>query len=116
MEKTIRFNAIVYFIDKAIAENLNIECTWFGIEIYNGDKCVEFILGHDNDKKFISFRTVNHGLSEYIYLTEEELLYWELLRVKCKKYQHDKAVTDFSNFFKEDSKPTDINDLDNDDE
>ena len=115
MEKTIKFNDIIYFIDKAIAENLNIECSWFGIQIYNDDKFIRFMVGDDNDKKIITFTTNNYGQSKYIYPTEEELLYWELLKIKCEEYQHNKAVNELLNFFKEDSKPTDINNLDDDD-
>ena len=116
MEKKIEFNEIIAFIEKAMNNNCNIDCSCYDIKVSSNNKVIDFIQGSDHGTDILTFRTSDNGHLGYIYPTEEEILQWKLLTIKCREYQHDKAVNYFNNFFKNNSEFTDINDLDNDDE
>lgn len=110
MEK-IMMNDIIAFVNKAIKNNMYIdtdeECS---ITIINNDKLINFLLEED----YMLIKTDNGSISFYV--DNKEDLQFKLLIENCIEYCEKKGFEDFNNFFKEDSKPTDINDLDNEDD
>lgn len=118
MEKKIFVNDIIDFVHKAIQKNLRIESSFGYITIQNDKKDINFIIGHnDNKQQVLVIRTTNSGKTYELELTEEEILKWKLLKIECYNYQNDIAIKEFYTFFDdEDSKPTTINDLDNEDD
>lgn len=111
MEKTIEFKDVVAFIRKAMDNGMRV----------NGDCFRVFIYTENNRSWHINFRLYEKTIliettyGDYeISISKKEHLEFEVLIEEIKHYQQQKALEFFNNFFKEDSKPTDINDLDDD--
>ncbi len=108
----IMMNDVIAFVDKAIKYNMYIETDGeCSITVINNDKLVNFLLEED----YVSVKTDN-GIMDFD-ITDKEGFQFKVLIENCVEYCEEKAFEDFNNFFKEeDSKPTDINDLDNEDD
>lgn len=115
MEK-ISMNDIIAFVKKAMNKNFKVEYSFGGISIYNNKKEIRIVRGYCNAEQTLIIIT-NNGKTHELEMFEEDVLKWKLLTIECKSYQNNKAIKDFNNFFDdEDSKPTTINDLDNEDD
>ena len=104
----ITIDRIFAFIIQAMAEDLNINVYNNRIKIRNLDKNVYCIFNILQEEVIV--KTKNGSCTVNITLPD----YHKLMVIKDDiiKYRENKAVEEFNNFFKEDNKPTDINDLD----
>ena len=113
MEKTIEFKDVVAFIRKAMDNGMRVKEDLFGVYVYKeNDKnsYIKFLLGD-------TIIIIKNTCGEYIIkISKKEHLEFEVLIEEIKQYQQQKVLKFFNNFFKEDSKPTDINDLDDEDD
>lgn len=129
MEKTIRMNDIIAFLERAIKEGLSIEEIRFLGNSFNKDWGYLFEVTSDKQKiriyivkdeyKIISIvNRIENGRYKCKWdLNEKEKLSFDKLYLDILEYRETKAINLFNNFFKkEDFKLTDINDLDNDDD
>lgn len=126
MEMKIEFEDIISFIEKAIKNNLNIKTTvrnWgetseVNITIYKDDDVYSGIyIQHFSDKNHISLSVTRNYLDWVdVEVSEIDIAKFKLEVLKAREYSKNKVIDYFNNFFKEESKPADINDLDNDDE
>lgn len=117
MEKKILMNDVINLVKESIKRKFKIECFCRSITIYNKEKEINIIQGHNNNKEVLVIRTTNLGRTKELELSEEDVLKWKLLEIECDNHQNDIAIKEFNNFFDdEDSKPTTINDLDSEDD
>ena len=117
MEKKILMSDVINLVKESIKRKFRIECAFRSIIIYNKEKEIDIIQGHNNSKEVLVIRTTNLGKTEELELSEEDVLKWKLLEIECNNYQNDIAIKEFNNFFDdEDFKPTTINDLDSEDD
>lgn len=127
MEKNmIKFEDIINFVYKAMDKNLIISTLYrdfeydqdFSINIKKKDdsELIDFTM-YETGKLFVStsYRFLRSDQIE-IDLTEKEILKFKSLVLDAQEYSKNLTLQKFNTFFKDDSKPTDINDLDNDDE
>lgn len=132
MEKRIKFKNVIDFITKAMDTNCDINL-YFYIEGNNNISISKEVNKNDlKAYKDISWKKVNNKLSinlsssgfienisDYVIEVEDrkDILTWESLIEDVIDYTHRKLEIEFDNFFKdENSKPTTINDLDNEDD
>ena len=125
MEKTIKFEDIIVFIEKAMEKNLNIETTI----IKSWDNFSEIhIYIYDTDESCISIRHISR-YNDLITITKNRLdcidievseidtARFKVEVLKAQEYSKNKVIVYFNNFFAvEESKLTDINDLDNEED
>lgn len=132
MEKKIKFEDIVVFIIKAMSLNCTIDLYHYKeLDMYSTlyittkiskDECKgrEINWKQENDKLYInlSHNSYSKKLSDYIIEVEnrKDILRWETLIEEVTEYVHYKLEIEFENFFNNESKPTDINDLDEGDD
>ena len=104
-------NDIIAFVEIAMEKNLKINLYGFGgIRISNSEKDVKLLpLGNT-----LEIQT-NSG-SFNVTFTEEDNLVWKLLMLKVNKYRKNMGIKEFQNFFQEENKPLDINELDDKEE
>ena len=124
MEKKIKFNDVVEFVKRAIS---NKNCC---VILYIDSICIH---KKTDDNKFSSFDIVwcentNNleihldkfvlGTNDYVIeITEpKEILTWKMLIEEAKDSVFKTIEYKFNNFFKEENKVTDINDLYSDDD
>ena len=122
MERNIKFPHVVGFIRKSMEDNYDIAI--YSEDDYlcirkekNGEIIDSFIFTAIFDDEVLKIYLQNR--SDYVVETREktDILYWKLLLEEVREYVDRKIEYQFNTFFNEDnSKPTDINDLDNDDE
>jgi hypothetical protein len=123
-------NDIIAFIERAIKENLNIRTThreWssnfeeYVINIYNSDEelfVIQYLHEGSSNKKNNVIQ-ISKGLLDWvdIEVSEMDIALFKVEILKAEKYSKNKVIEAFNNFFEEDnSKPTTIDDLDNDEE
>lgn len=121
----VMMNDVIAFIERAIKEDLNIEveyCDHTGYKYYvvqisdNNRKCfrIECII---KDNK-ITFELHQPRLNSVVMeISEMELALFKVEVLKAREYSKNKTIEAFNNFFEKDSsKPTTINDLDNEDD
>lgn len=127
----VTMNDIIAFIERAMKENLNIRTThreWgpnfeeYVINIYNLNEDL-FVIQYLNDKESSNKKgnsiQISKGLLDWvdIEVSEMDIALFKVEVLKAEKYSKNKVIEAFNNFFeKDDSKPTTINDLDNDEE
>ena len=125
----VTMNDIIAFIERAMKENLNIRTThreWgsnleeYIINIYNSNEDLFLIqyLNTDLNKNKNSVQ-ISKGLLDWvdIEVSEMDIALFKVEILKAEKYSKNKVIEAFNNFFeKDDSKPTTIDDLDNDEE
>jgi hypothetical protein len=133
MEKKIKFDEIINFIYKSIKKNYSIECDSYGICIghkreYTDDNgstrvynCFRFGWGMCENCLIIGVNSWGVNNDDYHYNLKinnpKDIARWNILIEDIKEYIFNKIERDFNNFFEEDnSKPTTIDDLDNDEE
>ena len=133
MEKKIKFENVVAFINKAIEKEYYIHLDVRDITIgrkmeytsVDGDKCVYdcFAISwiFDNENNLIIGLNIHYVP---VFSNNRDILYtlnvsdprdiakWNILLEDVKDYIFSKTEYKFQNFFNEDSKPTTINDLD----
>lgn len=113
----ITINNIVEFIYEAINKNLYINCSR-----YEYNNCINwnFDIINSKEKKVRinifkdSYQiSTDSGCLEIKYnLTERDILRVSNAYLDVVAYRESKALCDFNNFYKEDPKPIDVNDLD----
>jgi hypothetical protein len=122
-------NDIIAFIERAMKENLNIRTThrnWgsfeeYVINIYNSNED-SFVIQYLNEEilnKKNNVIQISKGLLNWvdIEVSEMDIALFKVEILKAEKYSKNKVIEAFNNFFeKDDSKPTTIDDLDNDEE
>lgn len=116
MEKTISMNDVIAFIEKAMKNNLDINVmSNEGLRIYKSESeyitfwLLENVLAIDKPKYNNEYRIEN--------ISELDLSAYKYLCAKTKEYSINKALNYFNTFFEEiDSKPRNINDLNNEDD
>ena len=127
----VTMNDIVAFIERAMKENLNIRTThreWgsnleeYVINIYNSNEDL-FIIQYLSTEKSLNKKDntvqISKGLLDWvdIEVSEMDIALFKVEILKAEKYSKNKVIEAFNNFFeKDDSKPTTIDDLDNDEE
>ena len=136
MEKKIKFDEIVDFIYKSMKKNYSIEWDSWGVCIshkreytYNDGStraynCFRFGWRvYDENRLIIGVNNwcVNYDDNDHYYNLEinnpRDIARWNILIEDIKEYIFNKIEYDFNTFFDEDnSKPTTINDLDNEDD
>jgi hypothetical protein len=122
-------NDIIAFIERAMKENLNIRTThreWgsnleeYVINIYNSDEelfVIQYLHTDLNEKD--NTVQISKGLLDWvdIEVSDMDIALFKVEILKAEKYSKNKVIEAFNNFFeKDDSKPTTIDDLDNDEE
>ena len=125
----VTMNDIIAFIERAMKENLNIRTThreWgsnleeYVINIYNSDEelfVIQYLHTDLNEKD--NTVQISKGLLDWvdIEVSEMDIALFKVEVLKAEKYSKNKVIEAFNNFFeKDDSKPTTIDDLDNDEE
>ena len=126
----VTMNDIIAFIEKAMKENLNIRTThreWGSsleecvINVYNLNEEVFVIqyLNEGSSNKKNNVIQISKGLLDWvdIEVSEMDIALFKVEILKAEKYSKNKVIEAFNNFFEKDSsKPTTIDDLDNDEE
>ena len=127
----VTMNDIIAFIEKAMKENLNIRTThreWgsfeeYVISIYNSNEDLFVIQYLSSNKESVDGKSnsiqISKGLLDWvnIEISEMDIALFKVEVLKAEKYSKNKVIEAFNNFFeKDDSKPTTIDDLDNDEE
>ena len=108
----ITIERIIAFIMQAMAEDLTISVFSDQIEVWSSDKntVCSFTISQNNVKV-----KTNKG-EVIVEITDPDYHKLLVLKDNIKKYREDKALDEFNNFFKEDNKPTDINNLDDEED
>ena len=127
----VTMNDIIAFIEKAMKENLDIRTThreWssnfeeYVINVYNSDEelfVIQYLNGGSSNKKNNNVIQISKSLLDWvdIEVSEMDIALFKVEILKAEKYSKNKVIEAFNNFFEKDnSKPTTINDLDNDEE
>lgn len=128
MEKKIKFQDVVNFIERAMSLNCTIDVYHYKeLDMYSTlyiitkiskdeHKGREINWKQENDKLYINLchSSYSEKLSDYIIEVEnrKDILKWETLIEEITEYAHYKLEIEFENFFNNEYKPTDINDLD----
>lgn len=115
MEK-IMMNDVIAFVKKAMQNNLKIRnCLFFnGLEIIDINSDNKIYIELEFDSLRITTKSGEFFIND---LNEKEILQFKLINEEVKSYQENYGIRDFKQFFKEDeSRPSDINDLDDNDD
>lgn len=130
MEKKIKFQDVINFIEKSMENGYTVSPCGNGVTIgkshkYNNDNggytvynCFEFYWRYEDEKLIIGIGVSynrDSEISDYTLKIEDskKILEWKLLLQRIKEYRFLKLENRFDNFFKEEeSKFKDINDLD----
>ena len=126
----VTMNDIIAFIEKAMKENLDIRTThreWssnfeeYVINVYNSDEELFVIqyLNEGSSNKKNNVIQISKSLLNWvdIEVSEMDIALFKVEILKAEKYSKNRVIEAFNNFFEKDnSKPTTINDLDNDEE
>ena len=130
MEKKIKFEDVIHFIEKSMENGYTISPGGNYITIgksrkYNSDtggytvyNCFEFYWRYEDEKLIIGIGVSynrDSEISDYTLKIEDpkKILEWKLLLQRIKEYRFLRLENRFDNFFKEEeSKLKDINDLD----
>ena len=108
----ITIERIIAFIMQAMAEDLAVSVFKDQIEVWNSNKNI--ICSFTISQIDVKIRTDKGETT--IEITEPDYHKLLVLKDNIKKYKEDKALEEFNNFFKEDNKPTDINNLDDEED
>ena len=127
----VTMNDIIAFIEKAMKENLNIRTThrkWgsnleeYAINVYNSDEelfVIQYLNTEEKPSKKNNVIQISKGLLDWvdIEVSEMDIALFKVEVLKAQEYSKNKVIEAFNNFFEKDnSKPTTIDDLDNDEE
>lgn len=112
MEK-ITTNDVIAFIKKAMQNNLKIRNYLFfngALDIIDNNSENKIYIELESDSLKITTKSGEFYIND---LTEKEIFQYTVLCEDVRSYQENKGIREFKLFFKEDeSKPSDINDLD----
>jgi hypothetical protein len=123
MEKTNWIEEIKEFVRKAMNKGLKIVAyhtlmgedsrDYYKIRVFKGNSVVEFTITPTK----LCLDT-SKGIAYFdLTLSKRDLLELDAMILSIEEYNEDMAISDFNNFFGEDnSKPTTIDDLDNEDD
>ena len=107
------------FIRKAMNEGLrvraynNTSLKHYEIRVFKENSIIGFTI----ETSKIRIETPKGELYTDVYLSKRDLLELDAIMLSIEEYNSDMALTEFENFFKKDeNKPKDINDLDNDED
>lgn len=115
MEK-ITMDDVIAFVKKAIQNNLKVRnCLFYnGLEIIDANSENKIYIELESDNLRITTKSGEFYVND---LTEKDILQFKLVYEEVKSYQENNGIKDFKQFFKEDeSKLSDINDLDDNDD
>lgn len=115
MEK-ITMNDAIAFVRKAMQNNLKIRnCLFYnGLDIMDTNSENKIYIELVFDSLRITTKSGEFFIND---LTEKDILQFKLIYEEAKSYQENNGIRDFKQFFKEDeSRPSDINDLDDNDD
>lgn len=116
MEK-ITTNDVIAFIKKAMQNNLKIRnCLFFNgaLDIIDNNSENKIYIELESDSLRITTKSGEFCIND---LTEKDILQFKLICEEVKSYQENCGIKDFNQFFKEDeSRLSDINDLDDNDD
>ena len=105
---------VLAFIEKAMERKLDIQTKIFesqvDIWISNYEDRILICL-HDN-KLYIDFRGYDANSISLKELSSEDILRFRMLALTVEQYSNDKSEEMFRNFFNDEVKPLNINDLD----
>jgi len=125
----VTMNDIIAFIERAMKENLNIRTThrnWgsnleeYVINIYNSNEdlfVIQYLNTDLNGKE--NAVQISKGLLDWvdIEVSDMDIALFKVEVLKAEKYSKNKVIKAFNNFFEKDnSKPTTIDNLDNNEE
>jgi len=125
----VTMNDIIAFIERAMKENLNIRTThrnWgsnleeYVINIYNSNEdlfVIQYLNTDLNGKE--NAVQISKGLLDWvdIEVSDMDIALFKVEVLKAEKYSKNKVIEAFNNFFEKDnSKPTTIDNLDNNEE
>ena len=104
---------IIAFVTQAMAEDMRVQCNGNVIEVYNlkTDEWCNIKLVTTNIIKV----TTKMG-SFSLNVSDADVHKFQVLCDSVDSYSQEKGIDSFLNFFKEENKSIDINDLDNDEE
>ncbi len=120
MEKNmIKFEDVLAFIEKAIMNNFDITFSKEKVQI-------QYSYTISNSKEYITIYIFSNGTTiagtgggcihiEHK-LSSREILTLDKFCIEINELREKQLLSRINNFFKDDSKPVDINDLDNDEE
>lgn len=129
--KNIEFSDVIKFIYKAMDNNLFIDLRSTGMCIAHSKEytdnygathwrnCIEFgYNGYEENNKLLRIFVGGWLGSTYLIETtnNKDIALWQLLIEDVKDYINRGIEEKFNNFFKEDNKSIDINDLDDEEE
>lgn len=113
MEK-ITMNDVIAFVKKAIQNDLKVDIFINNISISDANTGNEVSIDLNGDELNIETKS---GFFTIENLSNKEILQYTVLCEDVRSYQENKGIREFKLFFKEDeSKPSDINDLDDNDD
>ena len=114
MEK-ITMNDVIAFVKKAMQNNLKIRnCLFFNLDIIDINSENRIGIDLEFDKLRINTKSGEFFIDD---LNKKDILQYKLICEEVKSYQENNGIRDFKQFFKEDeSRPSDINDLDDNDD
>ena len=131
MEKKIKFEDVIAFINKAIDTNCKISVYFYkelshnilyiSKEISKDEIKTKTVSWYEHDSKLyinLTSNGITENYGDYIIevTNQKDILKWKILIENVIEYSHHKLEVEFDNFFNIDSKPTTINDLDNEDD
>lgn len=115
----ITINSIINFVHEAMHHNMNIIATsdkiHYAISIDKEEDTIKFYI----TEKFINISALWNGSLHIddINLTKRDVIDLETLMEDIKEYRENRIMSFFNNFYSNlEEKPTNIDDLDNDDE
>lgn len=111
----VTFDRIIAFVVQAMSQDFKVTAWAHNIYIENKEtkEIVKIHFYYIPDNCLV----VTTPLGDFeLKTTEKEQNKLKVLEDQVKEYEEEKSKLFFNNFFKEDKKPTSINDLDNDEE
>lgn len=126
IKNKITINNIIEFVHKAMHSNKCVKSICYNSDIIKWvftvndldfTKNIEFEIVQTDNKLYIYGDRGKATLEVTIHLTERDIIDLNVLHLDIKEYRENKALELFNNFFSNESEiPTNIDDLDNDDE
>lgn len=114
--KDITIENVISFVVKAMANDLKVWVVGLDqdtIEIVDDESKKFCRIWFCNSSYILGFRTMKGEFE--VQMDQPAYNKFKVLCDSIKQYTREKGVEEFNNFFKEDNKPTDINDLDEED-
>lgn len=113
----ITMNDIIDFVEKSMERNLPVNSIGNEITVVKDNERIGFCPIYSIDSNEIVSISIESNYEEHTLVkveNETDVLLFKLLKEKVKKYSTEHLERRFFNFLKEDDRPIDINDLDED--